>query len=117
MVQSEKAKKMRELKKFGKKVSEGCAPFGSRVHTQHCCTTAGSRLLVLLFTMCVHACVCACVRLCVCVSVHLCMHIQVYKVYMSVGIHMWVLIALELFGMYIHMHVLIHTVHAILCCA
>ena len=74
MVQSEKAKKMRELKKFGKKVSEGCSPLVSRVHTQHYCTTADSRLLILLFTMCVYACahVCATVRMCECVLMHAC---------------------------------------------
>ena len=79
MVQSEKAKKMRELKKFGKKVSEGCAPLGSRVHTQHYCSTAdfssktsvGSGLLMLLFTMCVfvRTCVRACVHVCTLSSV------------------------------------------------
>ena len=36
---------------------------------------------------------------------------------MSVGVHMWLLFVLELLGMNLHMHVLIHTVHAILCCA
>ena len=87
MVQSEKAKKMRELKKFGKKVSEGCAPLGSRVHTQHYCSTAdfssktsaGSGLLVLLFTMCV--CVRACMRVCVWACVRACMraHAHTFK--------------------------------------
>ena len=92
VVQSEKAKKMRELKKFGKKVSYVgmCLPILVFTY-KHLSRYAlrrneHSRLLLVMFIVCVRACVCVCVcvcaRVCVCVCVRVCVH-----VYLSVSAH------------------------------
>ena len=86
MVQSEKAKKMRELKKFGKKVSGTChvrpqQNLSTALRTRFSNETSVDSELV---SLCRNVRLCMCVRTYVCAHLHMhacvctCIHILVY---------------------------------------